>query len=79
MRYPEHLHFQWIGDELFNLFGRESLHLGINLNLDVGDVGNGIDRQSCGRPNPCDEQGEGAQQDKDPLAQGEFDDFFNHG
>jgi hypothetical protein len=45
-----HLDFDGIGDEFFDFLGCERGHRGVDLHLDVGDVGHGIDGQPQGRP-----------------------------
>ena len=67
------------GHQHFGFLGRQGRDLGVDLNLRLGDVGNGIDGQLARRPNAHGQQGRRRQQDDRPLAQGEFEDALDHG
>ena len=67
------------GHQHLRFLGRQGRDLGVDLNLRLGDVGNGIDGQLARRPNAHGQQGRRRQHDDRPLAQGEFEDALDHG
>ena len=68
-RNAEHLDFQRIGDQFLDFLRRETFDLGVDLDLDVRDVGNGIDGKTGSRPKTGNHEARSGEQDKDSLAQ----------
>jgi hypothetical protein len=78
-RQPGHHGFDGESDALFGLQGGVAGRLGIDLDLDVGDVGHGIDGQALIAPQAQRSHGEHGEQDDPALLDGESDNAFEHG
>jgi hypothetical protein len=74
-----HLHLDGERDELFDFLGGQAADLRVDLHLHVGDVGGGVDGQPQGGPDARAKQREGSEHDEGALAEGEFQNFVDHG
>src|SRR5260370_41130398 len=68
-----------IGDALLGLQRRVAAGLGVDLHLDIGDVGHGVDGQALVVVDAKARHGQHGQQDQPALLYGESDDAFKHG
>ena len=70
--------FDGEGDALLDLQGGIARHLGVDLDLDVGDVRDGVDGQALVVVNPQHGHGEGGKKNQPALFDGKFQEAFKH-
>jgi len=73
-----HGRFDWEGDGSFHLNRTHWRRLGEDLDLDRGDVWDGVDGQIFERYNPADDQERGEDQDKKAILDGQLKDALEH-